>query len=122
MHRASPVSMVDSEPAVMSEFSSDTDPDMEDELCRFQPLPAPVLPTNASMRMVESPSHYPASTNASMRMVESPSHYPASAVPVVSSAVSSVRVSTGRDREVNSSVMLDVVLPPGDFAGDTSII
>ena len=33
MLRASPVSMRDSEPAIMSEFSSDTDPDIEDELC-----------------------------------------------------------------------------------------
>ena len=31
--RASPVSMGDSEPAIMSEFSSDTDLDMEDILC-----------------------------------------------------------------------------------------
>ena len=81
MHRASPVSMVDSEPEVMSVFSSDTDPDMEDKLS--QSLPAPVSPL---------------STNASMRVVESPLHYPALAVPVVSSAVSSERVSPGRDR------------------------
>ena len=30
---AGPASMGDSEPAIMSEFSSDTDPNMEDELC-----------------------------------------------------------------------------------------
>ena len=32
---SSPVSMGDSEQAIMYELSSDTDPDMEDELCRF---------------------------------------------------------------------------------------
>ena len=77
---------------VMSVFSSDTDPDMEDELCRFQSL-APVPPL---------------STNASMGVVKSPTHYPTPAVPVVSSAVSYVRASPGRDREVSSSVKLDV--------------
>ena len=35
---SSPVSMGDSEIPIMSKFSSDTDPDMEDEFCRFQPL------------------------------------------------------------------------------------
>ena len=74
VYRASPVSMVDSVPVVMSIFSSDTDPDMEDELCRFRPLPAPVSPLSA---------------NDSMRVVESQLHYTASAVPVMSSAVSS---------------------------------
>ena len=42
--RSGPVSMGDSEPAIMSEFSSDTDPYMEDKLCRFQPLQAAVSP------------------------------------------------------------------------------
>ena len=35
---------MDSEPAIMSESSSDTEPDLEDELCQIQPLPAPVSP------------------------------------------------------------------------------
>ena len=48
MLHSSPVSMGDSEPAIMSEFSSDTDPDMEDELCRFQPLQAPVSPLSTT--------------------------------------------------------------------------
>ena len=50
----------------------------------------------------------PVSPNASMRVMESPSRYPAPAVPVVLSAVSSEQVSPGRDREVSSSVTLDV--------------
>ena len=66
---------------IMSVFSSDTDPDMEDERCRFQPLPEPVSPL---------------STSASMRVVEWPLHYQALPVPVVSSAVSSAWVSPGR--------------------------
>ena len=52
----------DSEPAIMSEFSSDTDPDLEDELCRFQPLQAAVSPlsTTSIMGVMTSPSRYPA--------------------------------------------------------------
>ena len=74
MLRASPVSMGDSEPAIMSEFSSNTNPDMEDELCQFQPLQVAVLPL---------------STTTEMEVIASPSHYPAPAVLVVPSAVSS---------------------------------
>ena len=40
--RVSSVSIMDSEPAVMSEFSSDAEPDLEDELHKIQTLPAPV--------------------------------------------------------------------------------
>ena len=118
VHHTSAVSMVDSEPAVMSVFSSDTDPDMEDEIARFQPLQVPVSPV---------------SPNASMGVRESPSRYRAPAVPIVLSAASPAQVSPGRDREVSSSVTLDVflvyekfpgyvVLRPGDFIGDTSIL
>ena len=87
VHRTSPVSMVDSEPAVMSIFSSDTDPDMEDELARFQPLQAPV-------------SHV--SPNASMGVRELPSRYRAPVAPAVVSAVFSARVSPSRGKEVSS--------------------
>ena len=52
----------------------------------------------------------PVSTNAYMGVMESPSHYLAPAVPVVPSAVSYARVSPGRDREVSSSLMLDVFI------------
>ena len=70
VHRYSPVSMGDSELAIMSEFSNDTDPDMENELCRLQPLQVPVSPL---------------STTTSVGVMSSPSPYPASAVPVVPS-------------------------------------
>ena len=63
----SPVPMIVSEPGVMSEFSSDLEADLEDELRQLQPLSAPVSPV---------------STVSSLRPVESPSSYPASAVPV----------------------------------------
>ena len=43
----------------LSTFSSDTDPDLADVLCKLQPLPAPVLPVSASLSL-ESPSSYPA--------------------------------------------------------------
>ena len=59
--------MVGSELAIMPVFPSDTDPEMEDELSRLQPLPTPVSPMSAP---------------ASLRVVESPSDYPAPAVPV----------------------------------------
>ena len=42
--QAGPTSTRDSEPAIMSDFSSDTDPGLEDELCRYQPLQAAVSP------------------------------------------------------------------------------
>ena len=51
MLRAGPALMRDSEPAIMSEFSSGTDPDMEDELCRFQPLKAAVSPLSTTSVM-----------------------------------------------------------------------
>ena len=38
VHQAGPTSTRDSELAIMSEFSSDSDPDLEDEICPFQPL------------------------------------------------------------------------------------
>ena len=82
--RAGPASMRDSEPAIMCEFSSDTDPDLEDELCRFQPLQAAVSPL---------------STTSVMGVMTSPSRYLAPAVPVVPSAVSSARVSPEPIRE-----------------------
>ena len=72
----SPVSIMDSELAIISEFSSDEDLDLEDELLQVQPLSAPVSP---------------ASTVPSLRQVESPSNYNAPAVPIVSSTVASVR-------------------------------
>ena len=70
LHRNSPVPMLSSEPAVMSSFSSDMDPDLTDVLRKLQPLPAPVSPVSASQSM------------------ESPSGYPAPAVPIESSAIS----------------------------------
>ena len=48
---AGPASMRYSEPAIMSEFSSYTDPDMEDELCQFQPLQAAVSPLSTTSVM-----------------------------------------------------------------------
>ena len=59
---AGPASIGDSEPVIMSKFSSNTDPDMEDELCRFQPLQAAVSPqsTTIEMGVMTVPSHYPA--------------------------------------------------------------
>ena len=84
--RVSPVSMIVSEPGIMSEFSSDTEADLEDELRQLQPLPATVAPV---------------STVPSLRWVESPSSYPAPAVPVISSmatsTVTSVRSSGTMD-------------------------
>ena len=63
----------------------------------------------------------PVPPNASMGVMESPSRYPAPAVPVVLSAVSSEQVSPGRDREVSSSVTLDV-FPVYENSLDTSIL
>ena len=68
--------MMDSAPTIMSESSSDTEPDLEDELCQLYPLPAPVSPV---------------STVPSLRHVESPLSYPAPVVPIDSSTVASVR-------------------------------
>ena len=76
-----PTSARDSEPASMSEFSSDTDPDLEDEICRFQPLQATISPL---------------------------SQYPAPAVPVLPLAASSTRVSPAPIREAYSPGTLDV--------------
>ena len=67
---------MDSEPAIMSEFSSDVDPYLEDELRQVQPLPAP-------MSLVSSVP--------SLQQVETPSNYPATAVPIVFSTVALVR-------------------------------
>ena len=77
----------------MSEFSSDPDPDLEDEICRFQPLQAAVSPL---------------STTSILRVMTSPSRYPAPAVPVVPSAASSTRVSPASMREEYSPGTLDV--------------
>ena len=46
VHRDSPVSMIVSEPKVMSEFSSDMEADLDDELPQLQPQPAPVSPVS----------------------------------------------------------------------------
>ena len=105
MLRASPVSMGDSEPAIMSEFSSDTDPDMRDVLCRFQQLQAAVSPL---------------STTTEMGVITSPSQYLAPAVPVVPSAISSARVSLEPVREVYSPGTLDV-FPTYEPSPDTSL-
>ena len=105
MLRSSPVSMGDSEPVIMSEFSSDTDPDMEDELCRFQPLQAPVSPL---------------STTTSVGVMASPSCYPAPTISVGPAAVSSTRVLHELVREVYSSGALDV-FPVYEPSPDTSL-
>ena len=103
--RASPVSMGNSDLAIMSEFSSDTYPDMEDVLCRFQPLQAALSPLSTTTEMV---------------MLTSSSHYPAPAVTVVLSAVSSARVSPDPIREVYSLGTLDV-FPTYEQSPDTSL-
>ena len=51
IRHVSPVSIMDSEPAIMSEFSSDVDPDLEDELHQVQPLPAPVSPVSTVLSL-----------------------------------------------------------------------
>ena len=89
----SPVSMIDEEPAVISVYSSDSDPDLSEELCQFRPLNGPLSPVPSDV---------------SLGVVESPSHYPTPAEPVVLSAVSSVQISPNRVREDCSSVTLDV--------------
>ena len=66
----------------MSEFSSDAEPDLKDELRQVQPLPAPVSPVSAV---------------PSLRQVELPSSYLAPAVPIASSTVASVRSSGTMD-------------------------
>ena len=110
--QAGPTSTRDSEPAVMSEFSSDTDPDVEDELCRFRPLQAAVSPL---------------STTSVMGLM--PSSYLAPAVPVVPSAASSTQVSPAPIREEYSPGTLDVSLMPGGLVsmdnlltGDSSLM
>ena len=72
--RVSPVLMVVSEPGVMSQFSSDTEADLEDDLRQLQPLPAPVSPV---------------STVLSLRQAQSPASYPSPAVPVISATATS---------------------------------
>ena len=105
VHPANPVSMVGFEPGVMSVFSSDTGADLEDKLCRFRPLQAPVSPV---------------SVVASVGVMESPSRYPERTVPSVLSAVSSSAwVSSGQDREVSSAATLDV-FPVYEQSPDTS--
>ena len=93
VHQAGLTSTRDLELAIMSEFSSDTDPDLEDAICRFQPLQAAVSPL---------------STTSIVRVMTSPSRYPAPAVPVVPSAASSMRVSPAPIREEYSPGTLDV--------------
>ena len=88
----SPVSMVGSEPAVMSVFSSDTDPDIADKLRHLQPLLTPVSPVSASPSLA------------------SQSCYPAPAVPIQFSAVSAVPVSSGLDRTLQPARTLDAFL------------
>ena len=77
----------------MSDFSSDTDPGLEDGICRFQPLQAAVSPLTAT---------------SIVGVMTSPSQYPAPAVPVVPSAVSSTQVSPAPIREAYSPGTLDV--------------
>ena len=92
-----PISVRDSEPASMSEFSSDSDPDLEVQICRFQPLQAAV----ASL-----------STASMVGVGILPSQYPAPAVPVVPLAASSTRVSPAPIREEYSPGKLDVHVFP----------
>ena len=91
--RASPVSMVDQQIAVISVHSSDRDPDSLDELCQSRSLIEPMSPVPVGV---------------SFRVVELPLHYQAPAEPVVLSAVSSVLISPNRVREDCSSATLDV--------------
>ena len=108
----SPVSMIVSEPGVMSEFSSHTEADLEDKFSWLQPLPAPVLPL---------------STVLSLRRVESPSSYPAPAVPVISSTATSTVTSVpavrpliwARPAHTYAGFECAGILP-NDFAGDAS--
>ena len=101
--RASPVSKVDTESAVMPTHSSVSDHDLVDELCQLQPLYVPA----------------PVSASVSVGVVESPSHYPVPAEPVVLYAVSSAQVSPNRVREERASVTLDV-FPVYEVSPDTS--
>ena len=102
---SSPVSMADSEPAIMSEFSSDTDPDIEDELCRFQPLQAPVSPLSTT----------------TVGVMASPARYLAPALPVVPSPVSFARVPHGPVWEVYSSGELDM-FPVCEASPDAALV
>ena len=90
--RASPVSKVDPESAVMPTHSSVSDPDLVDELCQLQPLYVPA----------------PVSASVSVGVVESPSHYPVPAEPVMLYVVSSAQVSPNQVRKERASVTLDV--------------
>ena len=73
----SPVSMIVEEPAVISVHSTDSDPDLSEELCQFRPFSGPLSPVPSDV---------------SLDVVESPSHYPAPAEPVVLYVVSSVQM------------------------------
>ena len=68
----------DAEPALMSGLSSDAGTDLEDELCRFQPLSETISPLSES-------------SVADLPM--SPSRYPAPAVPKMTSAASVTQMS-----------------------------
>ena len=96
VRRVSPVPMLVSEPVVMSQFSSDSEADLEDELRQLQTLLAPVS-------MV--------STVSSLRRVESPSSYPAPAVPVNSSTATSTVTL------VRSSETMDTFSPYAGLSG-----
>ena len=120
VHCASSVLLVGSEPGVMSVFSSDTDPDIADELCHFQPLLASVSPVS------------PVSAGTSPEVMVSPSNYPARDVPVVRSSVSP-GAGVSRPSRAGSffsdprrfSGVWDIsgyiIQYSGYFAGDTSI-
>ena len=94
----------DAELVLMSDFSSDTGAELEDELCHFQPLPETVSPLSAS-------------SVADLPM--SPSRYPALAVPEVASADSATRVSPTPIREVHSLQTMDV-FPMYEMSPDVS--
>ena len=102
--RASPVSMVDQDIAVISVHSSDSDPDSSDEPCQSRSLTELELPVPVGV---------------SFRVVESPSHYQALAEPVGLSAISSVLISPNRVREDCSSATLDVY-PVYEVSPDTT--
>ena len=102
-----PVSMIVSELGVISEFSSDTEADLEDKLRQLQPLPAPVSPV---------------STVPSLRQVELPSSYPAPAVPVIYSTTTSPVILVRSSRTMDAFPMYAGLsgpdLPTSGWASD----
>ena len=102
VYRVSPISMIVSELGVMSEFSTDTEADLEDKLRQLQllPVPAPMSPV---------------STVPSLRWVESPSSYPAPAVPVIFLTATSTVTS------VHSSGTMDAFPPYVGLSGPAHV-